>query len=99
MEFSKVGQEGGLGVQNAGVGGLVGRDFAMKVEDHVLLLHGFEDGVVGFVRFDTPIRVGRHAPRIGLDTFALMRSSAATVRSRSTDRQCLLPLPSGFRQV
>lgn len=68
VKLAEVGQERGLSIQNASVGRRIGRDLAMKIEDHVLLLHGFEDGVISFVGFDTTIRVCGYAPRIGLDT-------------------------------
>ena len=94
-----MGQERGLGVENADVGGRVGRDFAVKVEDHVLLLHGFENGVVGFIGLDTAIGVRGHAPRIGLDAFVLAGSWNETRKSGATHRQCLLALPSGSRRA
>lgn len=51
-------KKGGLGVEYAGVSRGVRGDFAMEVENKVFLFHRGKDGVVGFIGFDSTVRVG-----------------------------------------
>ncbi len=68
MNFTQVRKEGGFGVEDTDVGGRVGRDLAMEVQDHVNFFHSGEDWVVGLIRLDAALRVGSHSTGVRFDT-------------------------------
>jgi len=47
----------------------VGRNFSVKVENKTLLLHGFENGVVNAVVFNTGIAVRSDSSRVRFHTW------------------------------
>lgn len=55
----------------------VAGNLAVEVEDHTLLLHGLEDGVIDVVALNARLAVSRHTARVRLHTYHAPKTTTA----------------------